>query len=98
MKNEIIVDGKTYVLKERTYKIGDKFKGWGCAYDVIMLIEHGTDKINFVRLEKPSGLGIGAGETYLYDGIKVKDKHKITQEELGSWWGGFFECYELIED
>ncbi|MCK5601637.1 hypothetical protein KAR91_07210 [Candidatus Pacearchaeota archaeon] len=87
MEKEIVVDGRTYVLKEevKTYKIGDKFKvkeGWGDAGDVYMLTEYGEDKVNIVKLENPSGCGIGVGETLLYHIFKVKDKQKITKEEL----------------
>ena len=104
MNKEITVDGKTYVLKERTYKIGDRFKvkeGWGDAGDVWMLIERGTDKVNFVKLENPSGSSLGVGKICSYEGFKVKDKHNITKEDLEERWRGgykFFDFYELIED
>ncbi|MCK5601636.1 hypothetical protein KAR91_07205 [Candidatus Pacearchaeota archaeon] len=102
----IFVDFIKYSCKlkeeERTYKIGDKFKvkeGWNETGDVCMIIEYGTDKVNLLKLERPSGVGEGVGETLLYTGIKIEDKQNITKEELEERWGdGFFGYYELIED
>lgn len=101
MKKEIVVDGKTYVLKERTYKIGDRFratKGWCFAGDVYMLIEYGSDEVNFVKLEKQSGRGVGVGGTCSWKGFKVKDKYNITKKEIDERWDVLFTDFELIED
>ncbi|MCK5601638.1 hypothetical protein KAR91_07215 [Candidatus Pacearchaeota archaeon] len=100
MNNEIVVDGKTYVLKdeEKTYKIGDKFRVKDDT-DVVMLTEYGTDEINFVKLKRQSCFGVGVGETCFADGFKIKNKHNITKEDLEELWGDrFFDDFELIED
>ena len=98
MNNEITVDGKTYVLKdeEKTYKIGDRFtqKIYG---DVYMLIEYGSDEVNLIKLENPSGSNLGVGRTILNCGFKVKNKCNITTEEIENRVSGFFDAFELIE-
>ncbi|MCK5601639.1 hypothetical protein KAR91_07220 [Candidatus Pacearchaeota archaeon] len=87
----------TLKKKERTYKIGDRFRDMRDD-DIYMIIKCGTDEVNIVKLENPSGKRAGVAETRLWDGIKIKDKYNITKEELIEGWRWFFDDYELIED